>query len=163
MLRPLEQWICDYCGEVIGEPRQGMLEWLHNTGDTRRWVAEFRIVHNPAQSAKGGCYHHEGKYGRADMHLSEMVGGGGLVHLLAFIDAGPYHDPQFKHGPEVKDWREFTEVMRRLFVPYYEEARKYWKRAIADEVFDGANEVWVYHPDTSRMLVEKYGSNAQTR
>ena len=46
--------------------------------------------------------------------------------------------------------------MRRLTIPYYEEARLYWSRAEADGFFDGANEVWLYMPHNLEALIERY-------
>ena len=31
MLKLLEQWICDRCGQVIEEPNQGLVEWIDDS------------------------------------------------------------------------------------------------------------------------------------
>jgi hypothetical protein len=105
----------------------------------------------------GNCYYNEKTQHFADLHLESMLGPGGLVEMLSFIDAGPYHEPKYQ-GPQVGDFREFAEIMRRLFVPYYEEARLYWDRAKEDGYFDDANEVWLYLPATSESVVRRYGA-----
>jgi hypothetical protein len=90
-----------------------------------------------------------------DLPLNSVTGPSGLARLLSFFDVGPYHDPDYS-GPRVADIREFTEIIRRLMLPYYEEARMYWERAIADGFFGSPNEVYLYVPNTCQSLVEKY-------
>lgn len=154
-MKPLEQWRCDVCRELIKAPREGMLQWLSND-DLR--VHGFRIVHNAGFSPRqprGDCYYPAKGQHFADMHLDSMLGPEGLVEMLSFVDPGPHHQPDYA-GPYVKDLREFSEIMRRLFVPYYEEARLYWSQAIEDQMFDDANEVWLYLPSTCKALVARY-------
>ena len=90
-----------------------------------------------------------------DNSLSVYTGTRGLASLLTFFDPGPLHDPDYS-GPRVADIREFTEVIRRLMLPYYEEARLYWERAIAEGYFGSPCETYMYLPDTLQSLVEKY-------
>jgi len=73
---------------------------------------------------------------------------------------GPYLDPDGENVPRVSDLREFTELARRLFLPYYEEARLYWPLAVEDGYFLGVNEVSMYLPDTLKSLVSRYGDDA---
>jgi hypothetical protein len=49
-LRPLEQWICDTCGEVIDSPSAGYVEWL--SGMERGSYRSYRIVHQFAHSPR---------------------------------------------------------------------------------------------------------------
>ncbi|MFT4565677.1 MAG: hypothetical protein ACI9FN_000630 [Saprospiraceae bacterium] len=89
------------------------------------------------------------------MHLKHFIGVAKINNLLSFIDVGPYHEPEY-HGPSVKDLREYTEIIRRLNIPFYEEARLYWNDAISDGFFDGANEGLIYSPDFLETLIKKY-------
>lgn len=59
----------------------------------------------------------------------------------------------------VKDIRNWAEVCRRLHVPYYEEARRYFDRAPADGDLDGVNEVTLYTVPVLKSLVEQYSSD----
>ncbi len=156
MLTPLEQWYCDNCGEVIQSAREGYLEWL-NDGKAH----SFKIVHHapasPRRPGGGDCYHYTRHRHRRDINLDSFVGPAGMARLLSFLDVGPIHDPDAEHSPQVQNMREFAELMRRLTIPYYEEALRYWSRADADDYFGGANEVWIYLPDTLRTLIERYG------
>jgi hypothetical protein len=83
------------------------------------------------------------------------VGTDGFVTLLAELDPGPYHAPQYA-GPDVRDVREWVELCRRLHTPYYEEARLYWKDALQDGFFEGDNEARMYLPRRLKSLIEKY-------
>jgi hypothetical protein len=49
------------------------------------------------------------------------------------------------------------EIICRLHVPYYEEARRYFAEARADGHLDGVNEVALYMEDTLKSIVDKYG------
>jgi hypothetical protein len=153
-LEPLQQWICDTCGEIIAAPGDGYLEWVT---DDELHARDFRIVHHKPKSPRRGpegCYRHGKDPGRQDMHLDEFVGADGLAHLLTLLDLGQV-DPD-DSGPQVKSTRELAEVIRRLHVPRYEEARLYWSEATQDGYFAGANEVWPYLQDTLNGIIERY-------
>ena len=51
------------------------------------------------------------------------------------------------------------ELVRRLTIPHYEEARLYWDKAKQNGFFEGANEIWVYLPNNLRDLIQEYGEN----
>jgi len=42
-LRPLKQFICDCCNEIIEQPEQGYLEWLADYKDYITQVATNKI------------------------------------------------------------------------------------------------------------------------
>jgi hypothetical protein len=155
-LRPLEQFVCDTCNQIIDSPEQGYIEWIDDKKARR-----FNIVHHSLYSPlkpNRSCYQHEKAYGRSDTALKDFLGVHGIVEMLNFIDVGDYHRPDYE-GPDVGDLREWTEVARRLFIPGYEEARLFWDRARADGFFEGANELWPYLPETLERLIEQYGDN----
>lgn len=163
-LKPLEQWICDECNEVIAKVGDGYVEWLHPLDGKAHG---FRIIHHaphsprrqddpPSERSRGGnCYRYTNAPGRMDISLDSYAGANGLPTLLRLVDIGPYHDENYS-GPMARDLREWTELFRRLQLPYYEEARLYWQRALEDGYFDGANEVWIYLPDTLKRLIDRY-------
>jgi hypothetical protein len=121
---------------------------------------DFHIVHHPSSSPRGivGRPGHEGCYtsNELSLALTDFLGGEGLAQLLTFLDVGPHHMPDYR-GPEVANLREYVEFFKRLHLPYYEEARRYWQRAEQDGFFDEANELWIYLPDTLKRLIELYG------
>jgi hypothetical protein len=155
-LVPLKQWICDTCGEVIDGAENGFLEWI--TGDDRK-AHDFHIVHHypvsPRRDKEEGCYQHEHAQGRRDSHLNNFTDQNGLTTLLAFVDVG--HLDSDDGGPWVRSAHEFAEIVRRLWVRHYEEARLYWSAAAADGVFDGANEISPYTQRTLKEIVNEYG------
>jgi hypothetical protein len=102
------------------------------------------------------CYRYTREPYRQDMHLNHFLGADGLPGVLAFLDVGPHHQREYK-GPEVRDVREWTELFRRLFLPYYEEARLHWSVAEGDGFFQDGNEHWIYLPDTLKRAIEQYG------
>lgn len=156
-LVPLKQWFCDRCGEVIEKPGDGWLEFVRGRDELKRG---FKIVHHAGASPRGEelghCYHYEGVHGRSDMYLREYLGGQGIVALLSMIDAGPYHSSDYK-SPGVADFREYADLFRRLHVPYYEEARRYWDQAISDGLLASNNEVSIYSPEVLKEVIEQYG------
>ena len=161
-LRPLEQWICDHCRELIEEPEHGWLEWQVPTNEDRFLNKGFRIVHHAAHSPRrprGDCYQGEPRDAlRADGHLTDFLGHRGLVRLLSMIDPGPHLRAHRRDYVAVESTHEFMQIVRRLHYPYFEEARLYWNAALRDGFFDGANEVWPYLPETLKVIIGRYGS-----
>ena len=143
-LKPLEQWVCDECGQMIDEAEDGWLEWkTYRSGGAK--YGDFRIVHNTAGSPRypyGDCYRRSYVFGS---HLKRYCGLDGLARLLAMF--------QLVEKPD-----EIVEIIRRLHIPHYEEARLYWERAKEDGFFAGtsADAVWPYLPDTLKALIELY-------
>ena len=155
MLIPLEQWICDTCAEVIESPEHGWLEWRQ--GEDHK-AFEFRIVHHATRSPRrphGDCYRSDERHG----HLTQYGGDDGLVNLLCLLDQGIYIDPVHadQSYPDVKDIREWMELVRRLQIPYYEEARQYFHKASQEGYFDGA---WgsIFRPESLKFIIQKYAT-----
>ena len=161
-LRPLEQWICDRCSEVVLQPDHGWIEWLRN--EERGKCKEFRIVHHTAHSPckpDGNCYLHARPptgYMRLDEPLDTFLGGKDrqrvMPLLLSFVDEGPYLQPSY-NGPRVEDLREWVDLTRRLTIPYYEEARQYMDRAKAGGSFVGGDSA-MYHPANLQGFIKDY-------
>jgi hypothetical protein len=143
-LKPLQQWFCDSCGGLIEKPEDGWIEW-YTEGDA--YIASgYRIVHHDQR-----CMYNEHvlfQQGKmvSDNHLDDYVGPNGLVYLTRMLELD-----------NLKDKSELIEMIRRLHVPYYEEARQYWAQAEEDGFFDGSNEVWPYLPSTCLRLIGEYG------
>lgn len=157
MLKPLSQFVCDTCRQLIEKPEDGWFEWLE--GDDGK-AHSFRIVHNGPSSPRKerGCNYRHDTADLMDGDLTDFIGPN-VAALYRFLDAGPYHDPKAKYLSAVRDLREYTEILRRLTLPYYEEARLSWSAAKNDGYFDGANEVWLYMPDTLKTLINRYGGH----
>lgn len=146
MLDPLAQFVCDNCHETI-EPGQGRLEWL----EADRKAHGFRIVHH-----QDSCRLAPHRQDLRDLPLDQVIGPENLLNLyrIVSVEAGPGDGP----GPALaENMDEFTELLRRLTMRYYEEARLYWRDAEANGFFASASDAEVYHPATLKALVQSYG------
>ena len=146
-LLPLQQFKCDACGQIIARPDVGWVEWL--AGPTRGTKAHgFRIVHNSnrCQYPTSGRVH--------DMHLTHLLGPDGLAILLTLVAPGGRTGNREDGVESLEEWGE---IVRRLHVPYYEEARQYWSDAEADGFFAGPNTSALYNQTMLRDILTQYG------
>jgi len=119
-------WYCDACGHPINTAKQAMLQWLTKIVGDRTVGRDLRIVHHALSSplGPGGCYADETEALRidgsilADNHLDFYVGPNGLVALLSMSEHGEL------------PCSDVNKVIMRLFVPGYEEARRYFQKAV---------------------------------
>ncbi|MGD0487762.1 MAG: hypothetical protein ABSB94_11270 [Syntrophorhabdales bacterium] len=131
-LKPLEQFICDQCGLLIEKIDDGWLEWYD---DLEKPAHGFRIVHSGRR-----CYYPE-RAEISDNHLIYFTGNDGLSMLLNL----------FKRKGVV-DQDELAEIIRRLHVPYYEEARTYWDRAVSEGMVDNED----YRQADLQAVIKEY-------
>jgi len=152
MLEPLRQFICDNCGKIITPPKEGVVEWLEE-GDSTMYNSQygFKIVHYNQK-----CYFYpDPKYPNSmSIPLEYFLGEKGYICILSFLDTGPLIMEKYK-GPRVKNMREFVELMRRLTLPYYEEARLYFGNLRADDDFELDSPI--YEQDNLKKIIQKYG------
>lgn len=153
-LKPLEQWICDTCGQVIEKPEDGYVQFGNQENG---FYKDFIIVHHFSASPRReyndkGCYQYN-----SDSDLIHYLGENGIAALLSQID----HGRHFGNSDEtcIKNLSEtnWIDFFRRLQTPYYEEARIYWAEAESDGFFGGANEIWPYMPEHLKILIQRYG------
>ena len=146
-LLPLQQFKCDACGQIIARPDVGWVEWL--AGSTRGTKAHgFRIVHNSnrCQYPTSGRVH--------DMHLTHLLGPDGLAILLTLVAPGGRTGNREDGVESLEEW---SELVRRLHVPYFEEARQYWSDAEADGFFAGPGKLVPYSQEVLRDILMQYG------
>ncbi len=146
-LQPLKQWICDSCGELIMKLEDGWWEYLHDTKTDL--ISGFRIVHH-----RKSCMYDEEALRRkntivGDMSLDHMVKSGAFGHMLHWLELS-----ETKKLNEHFEITEFTEIMRRLYLPYWEEARLHWEHAYKEGFHDkcGFSENDLLH------IIEEYGN-----
>lgn len=161
MLKPLEQFICDTCGQIIEKTEDGYVEWLSSFDEEKGRVMskEFRIVHHhaksPLNSTKAGCYNHDLKHGRSDVDLKSF-----LAHkhqyIFSFLNPGFLQDPQREIPSEIEDYAEFSDFGRRVTIPYYEEARTYFSDAENDSEFNGCNEIQLFTENVLKDIIQTY-------
>jgi len=104
-LTPLKQWYCDYCGDVIKSPEDGMLEW----DNIELTASNYRIVHG---KWIGSCRKARNQQNLSDNHLKHFLGSDGLMNLLTHF-----------YRYNLKDELELIEIIKRLHIQYYEEGK----------------------------------------
>jgi hypothetical protein len=157
MLKPLEQFICDKCGHVIRSKAEGWIEWRSLVNPRR--VKGFKIVHHSAYSPLGGregCYHYGNNPDRSDEHLNQFADSSVVYNLLHFMDSILLHGPELKVG-EAIDLHEWSELVKRLLLPYYEEARLYIEQARENDFIDDlGNPHHLYSAPVLKRIAEHY-------
>jgi hypothetical protein len=121
-LKIKEQWFCDYCGEIIESDKDGMLEWDTFLEGEREYTAEnFRIVHHRRVK---NCRPKHADDHLADGHLHWYTGPYGLSELLSI---------QTRYKLDIV---KFNNIIRRLHVDLYEEAKEYIQQAKEDGYYE---------------------------
>lgn len=142
-LNPLQQFICDECQGVIEKVEDGWVEWFDGNENP---LHGFRIVHYSVASPRfekgGNCYYPETP-DVSGLHLKIFTGSDGLALLLSY----------FKRN--LADSNEFAEIIRRLHIPHYEEARHYLERAYIDRIIVDK----VYGQEDLKKVIKAYGNN----
>jgi hypothetical protein len=156
-LQPLEQWVCDLCGLVIKRPDDGYVQWTYTKhkpdkeASVDSQMVGICIVHNwpssPRTYTQMRCMYPEGpglpRVG--DLPLPLLLGSEGLGKLVGMLKKG-----------EVADINNWVEIVRRLHIPLYEEARQYWLEAEEDDFFDGFEEEDFGREDVLRAIIGRY-------
>lgn len=88
----LRVWVCDWCGEVIGNVSEGWFEW-YLVGIERPVGQDLRIVHN-ASAPNGGCQLPEPPPTTTarihDMSLADFLDRHGVQALNDFEERGTF-------------------------------------------------------------------------
>jgi len=147
-LIPLKQWICDSCGEIIKKPEDGWFEWY--TDEKTSFETGFRIVHH-----RESCMYDDGaliRQNRSPSHLAleRVIGSAGLGYLLFSIELS-----EKKGVYKLADIEEFIEMIRRLHLSYWEEARLYWDKAYRDGFHDKCD----FSENTLLSIINEYGES----
>lgn len=127
MAQPTTQWFCDTCDQLISSANDGWVEWIHWGNPPNRSARSrgLRLVHHqhPSPQKNPGCQYDASAESKrdggtlADDSLAHMAGPDGLMLVMALSDYGV---PQ----------AEIFEMIKRLFVPGYERARRHINAAI---------------------------------
>lgn len=131
-------WNCDTCGKPINAVDDGWVEWLSRPiagEEYKRDDHSLRLVHqkhaSPTDNREHACYHNEDKWYAqdgsmvSDLPLASFLGPDGLMTLLEFLS-----DKRFLEQDQV------IEMIKRLHIPGYEQARHSFDAAIYDGVFE---------------------------
>ncbi len=142
----LKQWICDTCGEIIEKADDGWFEWYKDKKTSLNMG--FRIVHH-----RQSCMYNDPVIERhnrmvADLNLTDVIGGDGLGALLFRMELS-----ETKDFNKLADIKEYIDIIRRLHLPYWEEARQYWHMALGDGFDDGCD----YSEARLISIINEYG------
>ena len=127
----MKTWICDTCGGLIEKPDDGWVQWInlgrpklgrnlslvHKFGASKSAKKDHCMFNERAEFAKD-----EGTI--ADNSLTEFLGADGLMRLMVFISESELPTS------------EVLEMVKRLHISGYEQARKHFKAAIHAGVFE---------------------------
>lgn len=142
-LEPLKQFVCDDCRAIIEKIEDGWFEWYDNP------IHGFRIVHvQNASPVQSRCYYPRGT-SVSDMHLDYFTGLNGLAFLLSFFSRN------------LANPNEVAEIIRRLHLPHYEEARQYLTAAHADGFLD-PREPGAYSQEELIRVIDSYRNRNDT-
>ena len=149
MLKPLEEWICDVCGDVIPSAEKGYVIW-QTDNDLRPY--NFKIIH------QGRC---DLKHFNSSWELQGFLGDFGICHLLTFLTPGPIKRRLGDNGKDSpKNIDEFVDFFRRVQTPYYEEARRRFANHQLLEDNSDENQLAPYLPKNLRKIIEDYDINS---
>lgn len=142
MLKPLEQWYCDKCKDIIETASEGYVLWRSN--DDQK-ALDFIIIHKVKCDDRGYSF---------SAALKDFLGVNGLIYLTSFLSIGPLKKSigqGSRFGITQPD--EFVDFMRRLQTPYYEEARTKFSSRDVLEWYSDSNEVAPYSPDSLKKII----------
>lgn len=126
-------WQCNNCGELISSFEDGRVEWLcEGCEEETVKIHGLRLVHartsSPESTVSYGCEYNPREEFRKNQSLVEGVsfsafsGPDGLVLMLSMLAQRQYPAEQL------------IELVKRVHVPGYEEARDLFPRAIGEQV-----------------------------
>ncbi len=160
MLNPLTQFVCDSCGQLIEKPENGYVEWKNEldpvSGSYK--TSGYRIAHHSDSSplkAPQACYLYSRLPGSNSVNLDlflEFL----PQQLPFFLDAGYICNPQRTSCPQVADFAEFTDFMRRFTVPYFEQARLFFPKAKEEGLLEGYNAINLYTKTTLKSIIHYF-------
>lgn len=138
---PLTTWICDTCGDVIEDVKNGLVVW---DSDESLRKDGFKIVHKGKQCDLDPRMQSLG--------LKDLVGQDGQAWLTSWLSYGPIKN----HGnsDRILDMDAYVDLFRRLQTPWYEEARPYFQSETIQEVWGDSSEVIPYVSDSLRRIAE---------
>lgn len=147
MLKPLEEWYCDTCGQVIDSHTKGNLVFKSSSAG----YSDFKIVH------KGNCDPRDDY--SASYEIAWVLGKDGLNQFLSLLTIGPI---KIANGqPDAMQIKpqtmaNFVDTVRRFQTPYYEEARRKFFTPEVLSDFDDSNEIAPYLERELQRIIRDY-------
>jgi len=159
MLEPLKHFICDTCGRVIEDPADGVVEWLEGTNSEGRYIAsQFRIEHraSPMSNDLSVCMHHRHSSADCDVDL-DLYLETAQAQLYCLLSPFSYEDPRGTGISLIADYYKYAEFLRRVTIPYYEEARQYFPQMEQNGEMRENSEILFFSEENLKRIIEKYG------
>jgi hypothetical protein len=150
---PLRSWICDTCSEPITDPTRALVVW-RSDADSYTY-SDFLIVHKTFRDRANPRYcDPEAEAGYTmSLDLDRILGVNGLTMLLSWLSYGP-----LKGGGGSRiapsDLDAFVDLVRRVQVPNYEQARPRFRDEHTRHYLDDANEYYPYLPEVLERVAK---------
>jgi hypothetical protein len=109
---------------------------------------DFRIVHG---SRDRSCDPGAGQGFVANLPLHRFLGPDGLTMMLSWLSVGPLKGGG---GSRIADADQFVHFVRRVQIPYYEQAWPHLTTPEAHDLVGDANEYRPYTTDVLRQVAE---------
>ena len=156
MKKPFQEYSCAVCGKKI-PVEDGMLHWLQKKTDENDTSSLETLVDIHICCRRKPCNRvfenraiNEGLHEQWD-HLDSFVGTDKIDNLLTF--------PIERIVPR-ELYKKYLDILRRLSLPYYEEARLYFSRADSDGYIEnvGARQdgYFSWEPQTLKNIIDEY-------
>lgn len=149
MSHSLAPWTCDTCGQPIHNVDDGWVEWIEFKSPEGRKGRDLRLVHSrPASPTGGRCqFNQQAERQRdggiiLDRQLSSFLGPDGLMDLLSLI------------AESRLPTEDVLEMIKRLNIPGYEQARMHFDGAISEGVFEPNTMRGYYHQVDIEAVLE---------
>jgi len=143
-----EFWICDKCGERIESVDEGWVEWLtipDNDSVYGHISKDIRIVHRVDCIYDGQKVFLNYNATVSDLDLKWFAKKDGLMDLLSFISDDRFEDKE-----------EVLEIIKRIHIPGYEEARHHFDAAIYEQVFEPNTKPSYYSQRDIEQVINYY-------
>ncbi|MCE5234416.1 MAG: hypothetical protein ABFC67_06945 [Mizugakiibacter sp.] len=143
MDKPLSVWYCDTCGEKIDDVGKGYVIW-RSEGHPH----DFKVIHQRDCDQKDHT---------SSAALKDFLGPQGLSYCMTFLSAGPIiHNLSGSSDQPQPNLSEFADFVRRVQVPYYEQARRSFANPELLSDFSDWNEFGPYIPDELERIARDY-------
>ncbi len=142
MDQPLTTWYCDVCKQRIEDRNEGYVVWQSPDIKTSPVI---KIVHHNRCDVVG-------ENSTAD--LNDFLGTEGLTHLLSHLSAGPVKAARPESPPlTISGLDPFVDFVRRVQIPYYEEARLSFNNQ--DFLDKGEGQTETYTPERLTEIIRE--------
>jgi len=146
---PLTRWYCDTCGEQIEKAEDGYVIWNDMGPEGPR---SYKIIH------QGRCDQRETHNSSAA--LTDYLGADGLAIATAHVSIGAVKKRMGAGDSAPGDVDAWVDFVRRVQLPYYEEARRCFGHPEYRERMSDSNEVAPYLEETLKDTIERFGGKS---